>query len=503
MSQQPSYEDLAAWVAVQARVIEELRAEVATQAEVIIALRAEVAELKRQLGRDSTNSGQPSSKDSIAAKTKRRADLSSRERSKDRKPGGQKGRKGVRLEPAEKPDRTEILAIPSDCTGCGADLADARDAGNAWAQVWDILPAVLEKVAYVLPRRRCDCGRTTTAQPPHGQTGAVVYGPNLNAAAVLLGSEGNVPVERAALLMNSLLGVQVSPGFVARAHARLAERLATAGFDTAMREALRAEAVLCGDESPVHVLRKDTDAFGRPLPGAPHAITLRTPDERLVWYVPVNARSSDEIHDLGVLTDWTGVLVRDDYSGWKQFDATLAGVQQCVAHLIRHCKAVLALAEDGEQGWAHTVMTVLREAGAAVNRARDAGGDQLDPHLLIDLRERYDKATGWGALTNRLRDWHEGNHPGYRLAKRLTDKAEQVWLFTTRFDVPWTNNASEQALRGPKRHQAVSGYWHTPRTLGAYLRIRSYLVSARGHGIHPHSAIHRALAGNPWLPVTT
>jgi transposase len=27
--------------------------------------------------------------------------------------------------------------------------------------------------------------------------------------------------------------------------------------------------------------------------------------------------------------------------------------------------------------------------------------------------------------------------------------------------VPWTNNAAEQALKSPKRHQAVSGYWHT------------------------------------------
>jgi Family of unknown function (DUF6444) len=76
-SQQPWYEELAALVAVQARVIAELR--------------AEVAELKRQLGRNSTNSGQPSSKDSIAATARRRADLSSRERSKDLTPGGQAG----------------------------------------------------------------------------------------------------------------------------------------------------------------------------------------------------------------------------------------------------------------------------------------------------------------------------------------------------------------------------------------------------------------------------
>ncbi|CAI7979490.1 hypothetical protein FRAHR75_630008 [Frankia sp. Hr75.2] len=53
----------------------------------------------------------------------------------------------------------------------------------------------------------------------------------------------------------------------------------------------------------------------------------------------------------------------------------------------------------------------------------------------------------------------------------------------------------------PKRHQAVSGYWHTPTTLAAYLRVRSYLVSARDHGLRAIDAIRLALAGRPWLPV--
>jgi transposase len=128
--QQPSYEDLAALVAVQARVIDELRVEVATQAEVIAGLRLKVLELERKLGRDSTNSDQPSSKNSIAAKAKRQAGMSSREHSKDRKPGGQPSRRGVRLEPAEKPDRTETLAAPVDCAGCGADLADTRSVNH-------------------------------------------------------------------------------------------------------------------------------------------------------------------------------------------------------------------------------------------------------------------------------------------------------------------------------------------------------------------------------------
>ena len=132
--------------------------------------------------------------------------------------------------------------------------------------------------------------------------------------------------------MEALLGTPVSAGFVARALARLAGRLAAAGFDAAMKDALQAEDVLCGDETPANVIRKDTDEHGETVPGAPHAVTLRTPDARLIWYAAMGSRSGPAIAGLGVLEGWHGYLVRDDYAAWHQFDAQLAGVQQCAAH---------------------------------------------------------------------------------------------------------------------------------------------------------------------------
>jgi hypothetical protein len=371
--------------------------------------------------------------------------------------------------------------------------------------VWDILPVVMEKVHWQLPRLRCGCcQKVTTAVAPYAQAGSVVYGPGINAAAVLLSCEGNVPVERAAALMEALLGTPVSSGFVARAVARLAQRLQAAGFDEAMKDALQAEEVLCGDETPANVITKDTGPDGAAVPGAPHAVTIRTPDARLIWYAALGSRSGAAIAGLGVLEGWHGYLVRDDYAGWHQFDAQLAGVQQCAAHLIRHCTGVLELHPQW-QAWAGQVRNILREAAAAVEAARNDGKDQLDPGLLAGLRARYDEAVAWGITTNRHRDWHQGRHPGYNLAKRLQGKAGQVWLFTRNFKIPWTNNASEQALKGPKRHQAVSGYWHTTATLAGYCRVRSYLVSARGHGIGAIDAINAALTGRAWLPkpVTT
>lgn len=491
----PSYEELAGLVAVLADRVD--------------ALEAENAELRRRLAMNSGNSSTPSSREPIAAKAgrkaKRLADRSSRERSRDRKPGGQQGHPGSGLTPAAVPDRTEAAAAPGQCRGCGADLDDpatgASDAIATWAQVWDILPVVTEKVHWQLPRRRCGCcQKITTAVAPYAQAGSVVYGPGINAAAVLLSSEGNVPVERTAALMEALLGTPVSAGFVARALARLAQRLQAAGFDAAMKAALQAEDVLCGDETPANVITKDTDEHGATVPGAPHAVTLRTPDARLIWYAAMGSRSGPAIAGLGVLDGWHGFLVRDDYAAWHQFDAQLAGVQQCAAHLIRHCKGVLELHPQW-QAWAGQVRDILREAATAVEAARNDRKTQLDPGLLADLRARYDTAVAWGITTSRLRDWHKGRHPGYNLARRLHDKAEQVWLFTRAFQVPWTNNSSEQALKGPKRHQAVSGYWHTTTTLADYCRVRSYLLSARGHGIRATDAIHAALAGKPWLPV--
>jgi hypothetical protein len=72
-----------------------------------------------------------------------------------------------------------------------------------------------------------------------------------------------------------------------------------------------------------------------------------------------------------------------------------------------------------------------------------------------------------------------------------------VWLFTTVLSVPWTTNPAEQALKSPKLHQKVSGYWHTLVTLARFCTVRSYLTSAVNHGL---TAIEHALTGNPWMP---
>ena len=158
------------------------------------------------------------------------------------------------------------------------------------------------------------------------------------------------------------------------------------------------------------------------------------------------------------------------------------------------------LGPGGLQSWAGDIITILREAHQAVAAARARGDTALDQQVLDGLRERYDAAVSSGTIHNRLRDWHDGNHPGYALGCWLRNYKEQVFLFTRNFAVDWTNNVSERGAKAAKRHQAVSGYWHSLATLARWCRIRSYLDTAAAHGITALDAIRDAIAGQPWLP---
>lgn len=78
-----------------------------------------------------------------------------------------------------------------------------------------------------------------------------------------------------------------------------------------------------------------------------------------------------------------------------------------------------------------------------------------------------------------------------------------MWRFAADFAVPFTNNPAEQPQRMVKLQMKIGGCWRSVRTAARYCLIRSYLGTARNHGIHPLDALRDAMAGNPWMPSET
>jgi transposase len=477
-------------------------------------LELRLAEVERRLDMDSSGSGTPSSKERIGAKEARRArQESERERGKDRKRGGQPGHQGKGLKRDPDPGERKDVPPPAECRSCQAPLDGAESVDPRWAQVIDVEfgRTVTE---WALPGLSCACcGTVTFADPPAGaHQGSVSYGPALNAAAVLLSCYGNVPPERTARVIAMLLGVPVSAGFVDKAAARVSAQLGEAGFGQAMLAALAGEDVLAADETPVNVLdgtapapaaeesgEADPEQKDGKAGGPPHVLITRTPDGRLTFLQAMASRRTTALA-AGLPASFTGYLITDGYTGYQHLLSRLAGIQQRAAHVIRRCRAVTKLGPGGVQNWAGDVIAVLRDAHAAVEAARARGDTAIDQEILDGLRERYDTAVSSGIIHNRLRAWDTGNHPGYSLGTWLRDYKEQVFLFTREFAVSWTNNVSERGAKAAKRHQAVSGYWHSLATLARWCRLRSYLDTAAAHGVTALDAIRDAIEGKPWLP---
>jgi hypothetical protein len=128
--------------------------------------------------------------------------------------------------------------------------------------------------------------------------------PALNAAAVLFTAYGNVPLERAASLIGTLLGADVSAGWIDKASARLSAMLGKAGLDEVMLAAPAARDVLTADETPVSVMdshkgkalpenkaeANPEDKDGKAPADAPHVLIVRSSDGLLSWLTAIASR---------------------------------------------------------------------------------------------------------------------------------------------------------------------------------------------------------------------
>lgn len=464
----------------------------AEQVKLIALVEEQNAELRRRLGMDSTNSSLPPSTDSIAAKAQRRKAKSQRERSTHRKPGGQPGHPGSGLQPAAEAELDDTVPVePAECSTCGEHLNTGSPCeGFTPVQQWDVPPVTLGKIQFNLMRRRCSAGHLTQAPAPAGVSGPVCYGPHVRAFTAHIAYRGHVGMERTAEMLAELFGAPVSVGFVASCVQRLSAGLA--GFETDLKQALITAPRLHHDETPV------------PVGGATgYVYTART--DELIWYGAHLARSHAAVDGFGILPRFAGVLIRDDWHGYHKYSdpargGTVAHVQLCCAHLMRDLKAVWE-SDPERQAWAEQMRQTLRKARRVVDAAIAEGAVSLSPATAAGLRDLYLNTAEQGIQANAPGTTGR-NHDAYTLAKRMRDRVDQVLYFTVDFDTAWTNNPAEQAIRTAKLQAKVSGSWRSMRGLAAFCRIRSYIATAKAHGVGVFIALRDAFLGSPWAVPT-
>jgi transposase len=455
-----------------------LQAQVSGQQTQIAALQARNAELERQLGLNSGNSGKPPSSDGLKKQPARVSSL--RERS-GKKIGGQKGHPGKTLSRTETPDAT-INHFPETCPGCGAPLTEAMATGHTARQVFDLPePQPLIITEHRAHACRCaKCGVETRAAFPEGVTGPVQYGPRIAAVVVYLLHFQFLPEQRLAALMADLFGVHLVTATIATMSRNCAGRFQ--GFVAALRDHVAAAAV------------KHMDETGFRIGGKTQWLHIAS-TVWLTFYRVSSKRGS-------LMENVLGIVVHDH---WKPY-YTLKGVSHalCNAH---HLRELQALVEIEKEDWARKMQRLLRRACHATNLAREQGV-ALSPRLISLIERCYDATLAEGfafhdgqpALISlaRKRLGRKPRRIGHNLLLRLHTRRQDVLRFLSDPTVPFTNNLAERDGRMMKLRQKISGGFRSMEGAEDFSVIRSFISTARKQGWN----ILQALASQPGQLIT-
>ncbi|MGO8724727.1 MAG: IS66 family transposase [Acidimicrobiales bacterium] len=457
---------------------EELRHQVET-------LSAKVTELEARLGQSSRTSSLPPSSDSPKSRAERRAEARQQTKDATRTRGKQPGAPGANLPMREVPDEV-LIHEPTRCSSCGTDLSDAPAEGFEARQVFDTPDPVLVCVEHRATRRRCACGTLTAGTFPRDAKAPVCYGPNVRATALYLLHAQHCSVERTAEALGAMLGANVSTGFVASLAKEAAGKLEP--FLVEIAERLVASPVVHVDETSDQVRTK--------------TVWFHVCATELYTFLYASAtRGKAAPDEAGVLGRFSGVMVHDRLAMYfKYHDADHA---ICLSHLVRD---LAAAGVRWNQGWAGELSKLLTETNEVCHAARAGGKASLHQAELAAFLASYDALVAAGLEANpkpehRKRDYLE--RKSYNIAVALRDHRVEVTRFAVDLSVPATNNEAERSLRMAKLHRKISGCFQADDSARHFAAIRSYLATARKHGVGGLDVLGRLFRGDVWMPPAT
>ena len=421
--------------------------------------------LVNRLGLNSRNSSKPPSSDPNRKKH--------RKKNGEKKPGGQKGHDGTTLKTIENPDTVEVLPLDPATLPEG----EYKEAGYEARQVIDIdiSRIVTEYRAQILEDAN---GKKYTAPFPEGVNRPVQYGINIKVHAVYLSQHQLIPYNRIEEALEDQAEIPISSGSIYNFNEEAYERLES--FDAIVRSKLANSDVCHADETGINIGGKR-----RWL----HCVS----NDEWTCFFPHEKRGVDAMNDMGILSNFSGVLCHDHWKPYFTFDCLHS---LCNAHHLRELDRAW---EQDQQVWARDMRDLLIEINTAVENA----GGQLSLKASLEFRHRYRGLLEEAQKECPPPDANQRNGTRGRLKRskarnlleRLIDYENETLRFMDDKRVPFTNNQGENDIRMTKVQQKISGCFRSMKGAEIFCRVRSYLSTCRKHGVRASEALRLLFEG--------
>ncbi len=429
---------------------------------------ARIKELEDQLSKNSSNSSKPPSTDQ-----KEKPSPKSLRPKTDKKPGGQKGHKGVTLSVSDNPDQTIVHKVDC-CTNCAKNLSDRQVDDLKTHQVYDIPELSFLVTEHQIEIKVCDCGCVNQGCFPNYATHYLQYGPNVKALMTYLQTYQLLPFARSQELIKDLFNHNISKGTFENAKAEAYEKLSS--FEQELKQLLTLCLVAGFDETGFKACAK--------------RMWLHTcSTDKYTYYYFHEKRGQEAMDAAGILPNFKGVACHDGLSSYYKYDCSHS---LCNAHLLRD---LIFIDERFSQDWAMEMFELLMKMKKGKERAIDKGKEFLSNISLYRYRKKFDKivekglaANPWQPPKEKKRGRPKKTFPR-NLIERFRDRADEITRFLFNFKAPFDNNQSERDLRMMKVKQKISGGFRSKKGVKYFTRIRSYIMTARKQDICAFKAL--------------
>jgi len=457
-----------------------LETTVASRDEEIALLKALLSKEQSKQKKNSSNSSKPPSSDKGRKKNKNNRPPS------DKPSGAQVGNAGATLKQVDNPDK-EVPHRPKLCDNCGVDVSKAEVIKEEKRQVFDLLPASIQVTEYQAQTVLCDnCLCEVKADFPAHVKAPVQYGPHVKAAIVDLNVRHFLSYERIQVFFKDWLGHRISGGLIYSSLQTAKANLAD--YEQHVRTKLLAEDVVNSDETGVYVSGKKSWL---------HVLCTAL---LTLYQVHVN-RGSQAIDDLGILPQYSGVVVHDGYKSYQTYDNCQHAL--CHAH---HLRELIYFHEEEQAVWAYQMTIWLRSVKRHRDQLIEQGTQGFSKHQIELYRQRYLKIIRQGlsnAPPDPPRKSNRGRapkHPQRNLLNRFYNQQQWMLAFIYDFNVPFDNNQAERDLRMIKTKQKVSGTFRSSQGADAFATIRGYVSTAQKNEQDVLEAIANIFYGEPFMP---
>lgn len=433
-----------------------------------------------KLNIDGTNSGIPTSQTPI---NKKKVVPNSRKKT-DNKIGGQINHKKHKLEKFEKDEINEHQdIILEECPHCHSKNLVELESEITKDELDYLIKAIKKRIHF--KEYKCpNCNKIVRQKIPVNLKEDNQYGNNVQATALTLANIGNVPMNKTRKIISGLTmnEIDLSEGYIAKLQKRAALKLTK--FIEDLKFYITHLNLVYWDDTVIMINTK-------------RGCMRFYGNEDVALYcahMQKNKAGLDKDNILSLLSSTT--IVEHDHNIVNYNEEYSFINAECCQHLNRDLQKVKTNIPN--RTWSIKMKDLFCEYDHKRKLLIEQNIDhfseeefdnfisQINQYLLLGVEEHSNDSNTYYANEEAA------------LLIRLMEYRDNYIYWTIDFNLPFTNNLSERALRGIKSKMKVSGQFQNISNAEYYASIRSYIETCYRNNVNGHEALIRLIQDNPY-----